>query len=37
MTRTSRGELTSVARLLDDPKLKGKVTLLTSSATRSGL
>jgi spermidine/putrescine transport system substrate-binding protein len=31
------GELTSVARLLDDPKLKGKVTLLTELADTIGL
>jgi spermidine/putrescine transport system substrate-binding protein len=31
------GELTSVARLLDDPKLKGKVTLLTERADTIGL
>jgi spermidine/putrescine transport system substrate-binding protein len=31
------GELTSVAQLLDDPKLKGKVTLLTELADTMGL
>ncbi len=31
------GELTSVAQLLDDPKLKGKVTLLTELADTIGL
>src|SRR5438270_2746150 len=31
------GELTSVARLLEDPKLKGKVTLLTELADTIGL
>ena len=31
------GELTSVSRLLDDPKLKGKVTLLTELADTIGL
>jgi len=31
------GELTSVARLLEDPKLKGKVTLLTEFADTIGL
>jgi spermidine/putrescine transport system substrate-binding protein len=31
------GELTSVAQLLDDPKLKGKITLLTELADTVGL
>jgi spermidine/putrescine transport system substrate-binding protein len=31
------GELTSIGRLLDDPKLKGKVTLLTEFADTIGL